>query len=89
MAKNKTASRMLTERKLRELFERQTGKAAMIDTDRLGRGGRPSSAYATWLEDTVRTWWPELSAMIDRENKKTLERHEAKNRQTTLFNTGD
>lgn len=89
MGKNKTASQMLTERKLREVFERQNGKVAMIDTDRLGRGGRPSSAYATWLEDIVRTWWPELSAMMDRENKRVLARHEAKNRQTTLFNTGD
>jgi len=87
MAK-KRASKMLTERELRKIFERDFQKIAMIDTDRIGRGGRPSGPYFRFLEDTVRTYWPELKAMIARENRLTIQRHDLRTAQTTIFNAG-
>lgn len=79
------ASSILSERELRKQFEKETGKVAMIGTDRIGKGGRPSACYLGWLEDMVRVWFPELSAMMKRDAQKQIAQAEQRNRQTRIF----
>lgn len=83
----KTASSILSERQLRRRFEDEFAKMAMIDTDRLGRGGRPSGPYFRYLEDIVRTWYPELMAMMKRERDRTVAQHDMRRQQKTIFDT--
>lgn len=62
----KRASNIWSEHDLRRQYERQTGELAVT------KAGKPSGGYFAWLEDTVRIWFPELSAMMKREYQRTL-----------------
>lgn len=73
------ASSILSEHDLRKQYERETGKAAFV------RGDKPSGGYFTWLEDIVRIWHPELSAMMNRDRKQTIDRANTRHKQTSLW----
>lgn len=73
------ASRMLSEHELRQTYERETGESATV------RGGKPSLKYVGWLETIVRTWHPELSALMHREAKRTIQSAKEKRGQMKLF----
>lgn len=76
------ASRMLTEHELRQTYEREKQEPAMV------RGGKPSGGYFNWLEQIVRTWHPELSAMMHREAKRTIQSAKERRGQMKLFAGG-
>lgn len=71
----------LSEKALRRIFENGHGQIAA------DRKGRISHAYARWLEDIVRIYWPELNAMMDRESKRTRDMA-AMRRQLNIFQQG-
>lgn len=73
------ASRMLTEHELRRRYENETGKVAIVRDDKF------SGHYCHWLEDIVRTWHPELSALMHREAKRTIQKSTEARGQTKLF----
>jgi len=41
--------------------------------------------FGNYLEDTVRTWFPELSAMMHREAQRTIEDAKKRSKQERLF----
>jgi hypothetical protein len=73
------ASNILTEHELRQIYERETGKCAIV------RGDKFSGGYCTWLEDIVRIWHHELSAMMNRDRKRTVAKGNEQHRQAKLF----
>ena len=78
-------SKRLTERELRETYERTTGNVAIVGANRFGKGGKPSGAYFAYLEDIVRIWYPELSAMMHKEAKREIDSAKKRNMQTRIW----
>ena len=75
------ASNILSEHDLRKQDEQDTGHAALVGT----KGTNYSRSYSAWLEDRLRFWWPELSAMMHREQKREMAERKRLKMQTTIW----
>ena len=79
------ASTLLTEKEIREIFERgHSYTTAMTGVNRIGRGGKPTSDYFRWLEWWVRAYWPVLSKMREQEQRREIDQMTRARRQTCL-----
>jgi hypothetical protein len=77
----KRASNILSEHEMRRQYERLTGNGALIGK----RGLNYSRSYSAWMEDKLRLWWPELSAMMAKELKREMAERKRLKMQTTIW----
>ena len=77
----KRASNILSEHDLRKQYEQDTGNAALVGT----KGTNYSRSYSAWMEDRLRFWWPELSAMRAKELKREMAERKRLKMQTTIW----